>query len=85
MQPERDPFVNVVQYLERPLLSGYISKKNLEILQNSAVVCANRLGEGVVIRMVDNPNFRGVWYGTNKLFANALFFGGAIKQTSAVE
>ena len=22
----------------------------------------------------DNPNFRGYWYGTNKLFLNALFF-----------
>ena len=31
--------------------------------------------------MVDNPNFRGVWYGTNKLFANALFFGPALKST----
>ena len=34
--------------------------------------------------MVDNPNFRGVWYGTNKLFANALFFGSAIKSTSSI-
>jgi len=27
---------------------------------------------------VDNPNFRGAWYGTNKLFFNALFFGSVI-------
>jgi hypothetical protein len=26
----------------------------------------------------DNPNFRGAWYGTNKLFFNALFLGNKI-------
>ena len=49
-----------------------------------AVVCATRMGRGSVIRIVDNLNFRGVWYGTNKLFANTLFFGGLIKRTRAL-
>ena len=30
--------------------------------------------DGSVILFADNPNFRGYWYGTNKLFLNALFF-----------
>jgi hypothetical protein len=29
--------------------------------------------------MTDNPNFRGYWYGGNKLFLNALFFGSVIQ------
>jgi hypothetical protein len=33
-------------------------------------------GSGRVIMFSDNPNFRGTWYGTNKVFLNALFFGG---------
>jgi hypothetical protein len=27
---------------------------------------------------VDNPNFRGFWHGTSRLFTNALFFGSLI-------
>ena len=47
----------------------------------SAAAVATRVGRGVVIRLADNPNFRGVWYGTNKLFLNALFFGPVIDGT----
>ena len=32
--------------------------------------------------MVDNPNFRAFWYGTNRLFANAIFFGNTINKAS---
>jgi len=31
-----------------------------------------------VILFADDPNFRGTWFGTNKLFLNALFFGSLI-------
>jgi hypothetical protein len=34
-----------------------------------------------VVIFADNPNFRGVWYGTNKLFLNAVFFGDVVKRT----
>jgi len=34
-----------------------------------------RMGSGRVIAFTDNTNFRAFWYGTNKLLANALFFG----------
>jgi hypothetical protein len=27
---------------------------------------------------MNNPNFRAFWFGTNKLFANSLFFGAVI-------
>ncbi len=81
MKPERDPFATVVRYTDTPLLSGFVSPSNLERIRNTAVVTAVRLGRGSVIRFVDNPNFRGVWYGTNKLFLNAIFFGHAIKST----
>ena len=84
MKPSSDPFANVVQYTAEPLLSGFCSDRNEKRIANSAVVIANRVGRGAVIRMVDNPNFRGVWYGTNKLYANSLFFGGIIKNTRRI-
>jgi hypothetical protein len=28
--------------------------------------------------MLDNPSFRAFWYGTDKLMANAVFFGNTI-------
>ncbi|MEQ8574336.1 MAG: hypothetical protein RIB63_09750 [Fulvivirga sp.] len=36
------------------------------------------VGRGRVVMFADNPNFRGSWYGTNRLFLNALFLGNHI-------
>jgi hypothetical protein len=33
----------------------------------------------VVIALPDDPNFRGFWYGGNRVFFNALFYGRAIQ------
>lgn len=68
--PYSQPFV----YTEDPLLSGYISDRNLNLLRNSAAAQINSMGRGRVICLPDNPNFRAFWYGTNKVFANAIFF-----------
>ena len=38
--------------------------------------------QGRVISFIDNPNFRGFWYGTNRLFMNAVFFGPTISSYS---
>jgi len=46
--------------------------------QNSAAVTVSGIGQSRIISFVDNPNFRGFWLGTNKLFANAIFIGNAI-------
>jgi len=32
-----------------------------------------------VISLYDNTNFRAYWYGTNKVFMNAVFFGQIIR------
>ncbi len=71
-------FTVPLHYGENPLLSGYISEENLEQLKNSAAVLVNHYGRGQIISFIDNPNFRAFWYGTNKLFANAIFFGDTI-------
>lgn len=67
-------------YTQNPLLGGYISKKNLKAIGNTASIIACQSGSGRIICMSDNPNFRAFWYGTNKLFANAIFFGNTISR-----
>ncbi|MBT3604733.1 MAG: zinc carboxypeptidase, partial [Candidatus Latescibacteria bacterium] len=74
----KNPYATPFRYTGRPLLSGYISNQNLVQLQNSAAVIAGKQGQGRVILMTDNPTFRAYWYGTQKLLANALFFGPVI-------
>ena len=44
----------------------------------SASIIVSPVGKGRAILFADNPNFRGAWYGTNKLFLNALFHGNNI-------
>jgi len=81
MKPGDDPYVTVAHYTEEPLLAGYISEENLEKLRGTVSAAAHRLGAGTVVLLLDNPNFRGVWYGTSKLFLNALFFGAVVDNT----
>lgn len=81
LEPSANPFATVVQYTESPLLGGYVSEENLEMLKGSAGVIADRVGRGAVIVMVDDPDFRAYWLATNRLFLNAIFFGQIIETT----
>jgi hypothetical protein len=72
-----NPYATVIAYSTPPLRSGYASDTNKAALEGSAALIAERQGEGSVILYADDPNFRGIWYGTNKLFLNALFFSKA--------
>jgi hypothetical protein len=83
LPPSANPFSTPVQLTAEPHLSGYISDPNLERLSESASVLADGLGSGTVVLFLDNPNFRGYWYGTNRLFLNAIFFGQHINVPQA--
>lgn len=78
-----NPYATPLRYTQQPLASGYISDDNLEQLRGTAAIIVSDAGRGVVISMVDNPNFRAFWFGTNKLFMNAIFFGQTIDGSSA--
>lgn len=80
MQASKNPFGNPLVYTSNPLQSGYISKENLQRLQNTAMAGTVSLGRGKIVALTDNTNFRAFWYGTNKLFANAIFFGPEIER-----
>lgn len=83
LEMAENPYATPVRYTDDPLASGYISDENLEKLRETAAVIVTDLGDGKVITMTDNPNFRAYWYGTNKLFLNAVFFGHTISGASA--
>ena len=85
MEKGENPYSTPLYYSENPLASGYISDDNEEMMKGTAAIVVSRFGRGKVIAMTDNPNFRAFWYGTNKLFANAIFFGPNIRETQGIK
>lgn len=80
MAPSKNSFSTVAQYTENPHIDGFVSQENIDnYITRSASIITSRIGKGRVVLFADNPNFRGAWYGTNKLFMNAIFFGSIIK------
>ena len=75
MKLDTNSYNNPIKYTNNPLLSGYISDKNLLELKNTSMCKIGTLEKGKVIYFTDNTNFRAFWYGTNKLLMNAIFFG----------
>ncbi len=74
MKPDKNSYNNPIQYTKRPIVSGYISKQNLDSIGNTVPLQIKGLGRGNVVAFTDNTNFRAFWYGTNKLLMNAIFF-----------
>ncbi len=79
LAPSKNPYATVAKYTKQAHIDGYISTDNYEnYLKPSASLIVSKLERGRVIMFADNPNFRGSWYGTNRLFLNALFLGNHI-------
>ncbi|MCO4821573.1 MAG: zinc carboxypeptidase [Flavobacteriaceae bacterium] len=74
MKADKNSYNNPIQYTERPIVSGYISERNLDSIGSTVPLQIKRLGRGNVVAFTDNTNFRAFWYGTNKLLMNAIFF-----------
>jgi len=83
LAPSKSAYSTVAKYSANPHIDGFITKKNMEEnLKPSASLIVSKLGGGRVVMFADNPNFRGSWYGTNRLFLNALFLGDKIQVPS---
>ena len=72
-------YAEPVKFSAEPYISGYVSQENIERLKNSPVVSVQNIGRGKLISFHENMTFRGTWLGTNKLVANAVFFGEIIR------
>ncbi len=83
LSPSKNEYSTVGKYSANPHIDGFITTKNMEdYLKPSASLIVSKLGKGRVILFADNPNFRGSWYGTNRLFLNAIFLGDKINVPS---
>ena len=74
MDQDNISYNNAIIYTENPLLSGDISKENLEIIKSTVPFKTGAYKKGQVTCFSDNTNFRAFWYGTNKLLMNAIYF-----------
>jgi hypothetical protein len=72
-------YAEPVKFTAEPFLSGFVSGKNLELIKNAPVVSVQPIGKGKLISYHESMTFRGIWLGTNKLFANGVFFGKIIQ------
>jgi len=80
LAPSKNAYATVAKYSANPHIDGFITPKNEnDFLKKSASLVVSALGSGRVVLFADNPNFRGSWYGTNRLFLNALFLGNQIR------
>ena len=80
VSPSKNEFSNIAMYTDDPHIDGFITDENLEkYLKKSTPIIASRIGSGRAVLFSCDPNFRGAWYGTNKLFLNAIFFGELIR------
>ena len=66
------------RYTDDPLIDGFITNENLKKLESTVSLLVSKIGQGRAIMFSDNPNFRGAWYGTNRLFLNAILLGDKI-------
>ena len=73
LKPDKDLFDNPIRYSTKPLLNGYISQSNHEILRKSVPFKIRTIGSGKILLFTDNTQFRAFWYGTNRLLSNAIF------------
>ena len=79
LKPDNNKYKTPIRYTENPLLSGYISQNNLKTLKNTTPIKITGFGDGKIIYLTDNTNFRAFWYGTNKVLMNAIFFADIIE------
>ena len=66
-------------FTEKPLLSGYATSNSIKKIAHSTAIHISSKGRGRTIVFSDDVTFRAFWYGTNKLLANAIFFGQVIQ------
>jgi hypothetical protein len=77
-QKSNNPYNTVAQYTSDPLIGGYVHASTLKKLRNSPSLLVGNEGAGRVILFADEPNCRGTWYGTNRLFLNSIFYANLI-------
>ncbi|MCS6928283.1 MAG: M14 family metallopeptidase [Saprospiraceae bacterium] len=84
VQPPTSPYATPVLYHSQPLLAGYMHRQHHAMVSGAAAAVVHTSGNGRVIGFCTNPLFRGFWYGTHRLFANAVFLGHLIRTNARI-
>ncbi|MDR1602401.1 MAG: peptidase M14 [Tannerella sp.] len=79
---DANPYASPLHYTSNPLLSGFVSARNMALLKDAPAVLAKPEGSGLVVAFADDMNFRSYWFGGSKIFLNAIFFGDCLKPES---
>jgi hypothetical protein len=74
LEADKNSFNNPIVYTQKPLVSGYISKENLNHLKGCSYVKFQSRGSGRVIGFTENTQFRAFWLETERLLWNAILF-----------
>ncbi len=80
MNHSANPYSTPLAYTTAPLLSGYMSSENQDVVANSAGLVVDQRGEGAVVLSLDSPTFRAFWWGTQRLLVNGIFFGDLLEE-----
>ena len=81
LRPAGNAYSSVAVYTDEVVKSGYLGDHNRERLAGTPALSLTRHGRGAVVRMADDYLFRGYWPGTERLFANALYFSRIVGPT----
>lgn len=71
-------YATLLQLTDKPQISGYLTKKNQELLKNAPLVVFENRGRGTIVLFGESPTFRGYWLSTGRLLTNAIFFGNNV-------
>ncbi|KPZ68443.1 Zinc carboxypeptidase [Shewanella sp. P1-14-1] len=72
--PTSTPFIVAAEYDNELLVSGFLAKEYQRSFANTPAMIVEKKGKGEVVALTDNLLFRNIWLGTEKVYANALYF-----------
>ena len=79
VEPSSNGYQNPVLLTKEPLLAGYIHPSQVSAVSGAAAATTVLMGSGRIICFAINPNFRGFWWGTQRLMGNAVLFGNLVR------
>jgi hypothetical protein len=79
LQSSRNKYATIAKYAPDAYIGGYVSKKNIARINNTAAILVSQEGSGKVVSFADDPTYRSYWHGTDRLLLNTLFFAPGIQ------
>ncbi|WP_394202633.1 M14 family zinc carboxypeptidase [Shewanella waksmanii] len=72
--PSSKAFNIAARYQPEPLIDGYLAAEYQHALANTPAIVVEPNGKGALVAFADNLVFRNIWLGSQKSYANALYF-----------